>query len=131
MPITSPIPLLHPAVGLPIAAAVLLVIAAHTLALQRDPDIPPVRRRIRTANGVLMMLTTTLLAYAISIVTPANPNAFALAWLAVVGLLTIIITVALLDAAHTLKLHAQSRRDLRREAARPIPKEDRREGAGH
>ncbi|MFO7253458.1 MAG: hypothetical protein DIU60_022165 [Actinomycetes bacterium] len=110
---------------------VLLVIAAHTLALQRDPDIPPVRRRIRTANGVLMMFTTALLAYAISVVTPATPSAFALAWLAVVGLLAIIITVALLDAAHTLRLHAQARRELRREATRPISKEDRREGSGH
>jgi hypothetical protein len=119
MPITTNTPLLPPWIGLPVAAVVLIVIAAHLLALQNSAA-PPSRKRIRTANGLLMMLVTTLLAYAFSIVTPTQPSLFVLAWLAIIGLLTIVIGVALIDVLNTYKLHREHRRDIRREAARPI-----------
>ena len=53
----------------PPAAVVMLLLAGHIMAIA-DAQIEPRRRRIRSANGILMMLTTALLAHALAIVSP-------------------------------------------------------------
>lgn len=97
---------------LPLAAAVLLFLAGYVSSLQAG-DVPPKRRRIRTANTLLMMLATPLIAYAFGIVAPSNARMFLLAWLAVTGLLAIMILLAGLDALYSMRLHRDQRRAVR------------------
>jgi len=106
---------------LPLAGLTLLVTAAHVLAIQ-NPQVPLRRRRIRTANGLIMMFVIALLAYAIGIAevvhdpaaAPRETRMFLTVWGAIIGLLGIVVTMAGLDAVHTIRLGVTSRRELRR-----------------
>lgn len=97
---------------LPLAGGVLLLLAGYWSSLQSG-DGPPKRRRIRSANTVLMMLATPVIAYAFGVVAPANARMFLLAWLAVTGLLAIMILLAGLDALYSMRLHREQRRAVR------------------
>lgn len=106
----------------PIAAAAILVLAAHVLAIQQTP-MPPRRRRLRTASGLLMMLVASLLTYALGVAPTVtnpttNPDAartFLFVWSAIMSLLAIVIGLAALDVTHTARLALLSRRRLRDE----------------
>jgi peptidoglycan/LPS O-acetylase OafA/YrhL len=112
-------PLLPPWIALPAAGFAMLFIAGHVLVMYRA-DIPPSRRRIRVAAGLLMMVVAGLLGYGFGVVTPAQSAMFVLTWLAIVGMLVIVVTVAMIDVINNLRLHAEDRRALRRAMARPI-----------
>ncbi len=106
----------------PIAGSAIVVLAAHVLALQQAV-MPARRRRIRTANGLLMMLVASLLAYALGVAPDVgnpttNPEAartFLLVWSAIMALLTVVIGLAAMDVAHTARLALLARRRLREE----------------
>ncbi|MFG0284425.1 MAG: hypothetical protein ACF8R7_08390 [Phycisphaerales bacterium JB039] len=107
----------------------LIVIAGHLIAL-RSADMPESRRRIRTASGVVIMLATPLVAYALGIVTPAQAKAFTLSWSAVMGLLGLILILAMLDIANNARIYHRQRREMRaslRKAmgGRPTPEQQR------
>jgi hypothetical protein len=114
----------------PIAGAAILVLAAHVLALQQTP-MPPRRRRIRTANGLLMMLISSLLAYALGVAPTVgnpttNPDAartFLFVWSAIMSLLAVVIGLAALDVAHTAKLALGARSRLRKELRSELRRE--------
>lgn len=101
-------PMLPPWVVLPLAGLTLLVTAAHVLALQAS-DLPSRRRRLRTAAGVLMMLVTGLLAYALGVIDalpspaadPQSTRQFLLTWVSIVTLLCFIMLLAAADLLHT------------------------------
>jgi uncharacterized membrane protein YozB (DUF420 family) len=120
MPTWTAASLLPAWIVVPVAAAAMLVLAAHVLALQQTP-MPPRRRRIRTANGLLMMLVSSLLAYALGVApTVGNPTTnpeaartFLLVWSMIMSLLAVIIGLAALDVAHTARLALGVRRKLR------------------
>ncbi len=99
---------------LPMAAMTLVVIAGHLMAMQeatRRGDVPASRWRIRACNGVIMLFTVPLIAYAFGIATPDRPGAFMLAWTSVTGLLTIILLLAAIDMLNTWRLlNAQRKR---------------------
>lgn len=111
--------ILSPWLVLPLAGVALVVIALHVLAQQR-PDVPDKRRRIRTASGLLMMIVTGLLAYALGIdpsdvrpaTRPEHAQSFLLIWLTIIGLVGIIVVLAALDALHTAALAVSERRRL-------------------
>lgn len=103
---------LSPWVVLPIAAALMLVVAALQAAIQRA-DAPPSRKRIRSANGVVMLLAIPLLAAGFCLVNPTlAPRAFLLVWAAAIGLLCIAVLLAVLDMMNTWRLTTTSRRSL-------------------
>lgn len=106
-------------VVLPLAMLALIVCAGHLIALREAPPgaIPANRRRIRTITGWVIMFTVPLTAYAFGIVTPADPGMFLLSWMAVTGLLLIIIVLAGIDLLETHRLHRADRRKIRRELA--------------
>ena len=108
----SSAPILPAWLVLPAACVTLLVLAGYASSLQSG-DVPPKRRRIRTANTLLMMFTTPVMAYAFGIVAPSDKRLFLLAWLAVTGLLAIIIMLAMMDATYSLRLHREHRRAVR------------------
>lgn len=109
----------------PLAILAMLVIAAHILVLPKV-EMPDSRRRIRTANGMLMLFTTPIFAYALAIADPAqDQRAFVLSWMMVAGLLVIILLVAMFDIANTFRLHREHLRALREELKREREEEIR------
>lgn len=97
-----------------VAVLALAVITLHVLSLV-NADTHPSRKRIRIANGILMMCGVVSLAYAVGVATPDRPREFTLSWTLVLSLMAIIVGVACIDALNSLRLHASERRALRRE----------------
>lgn len=102
---------------LPLALVALLATAAHIIVLREAPAgaLPESRRRIRMAAGWVIMPTIPLTAYAFGIADPTRPGFYALVWMAVMGLLGVILILAFLDALNTVRLHRVEVRRLRRE----------------
>ncbi len=105
---------------LPLAALTAVVIAGHLIALgeaARRGDVPASRWRIRASNGVVMLISVPLIAYAFGIATPDRPGVFMLAWTGVTGLLSIILVLASIDMLNTWRLlaaqHKRERSELR------------------
>ncbi len=110
----SPSPLVPAWVAVPLGALTLIMLAAHMRALA-VADMPESRRRIRTANGWVMLLATPVTAYAFGVATPADPRLFLLSWLAVAGLLAIVLLLAAIDIMNTGRLSLDARQELRRD----------------
>ncbi len=98
----------------PLAGFTLVVVLWHLSGVIRG-DVEPSRRRIRMANGLIMLTLVPLIAYAFGIATTDSPRWFAMSWLGVMGLLGLMIVLAILDSANTAKLHAAERIELRRQ----------------
>lgn len=109
-------------VVVPLTAVVMLTIAAHVQAVQGS-EMPASRRRIRLANGLLMLVTTPMLAFAVTVSHRGSPRAFAAAWVLVMALLAMIVFLALLDIANTVRLNARERAALGREAAEALARD--------
>ncbi|HPO93837.1 MAG TPA: hypothetical protein PL072_10245 [Phycisphaerales bacterium] len=122
VPVLGADPVLPAWLVMPLAGVTLLVIAAHVVAMHVS-EMPVKRRRIRSAAGVLMMMVTALLAYALGVLDalpspasdPQATRAFVLCWLAILGLLMLVVMLAVIDLGHTARLAAAARKDLRRE----------------
>lgn len=100
---------------LPVAVVAIVVLGAHVVSVSRS-DMPASRRRIRMANGMLMMFAAPLAAYAFGFADPeTHQREFALAWMLVAGLLVLIIAVAVLDVVNTFRLHVPERAKMRAE----------------
>lgn len=97
----------------PLAMLTLLVVAAHLMAM-RGAAMPESRRRIRTANGWLILITAPMLAIAFSVVSPQQPRQFALAWAVAMLLLTMVIIMAVVDMVNNMRLARLNRQKLRR-----------------
>lgn len=100
----------------PVAILAMVVVSIHVWHLSAA-EIPASRKRIRVTNGVLMMFTLPLLAYAVGVVRPVEQRAFILLWTLVTGLIVVILLLALIDALNNMRLHRAAVRDLRREIA--------------
>lgn len=95
---------------LPLAVVALLVIATHWVMLGKAP-MPATRKRIRSACGVLMMLSVPIFAYAFGIATTARPREFVLAWMLASSMLFLILMLAAADLIFTAyELRAERRR---------------------
>jgi len=99
---------------LPLASLTLIVLGVH-LQWMHQADMPGSRRRIRTASNLVSMLTVPLIAAGFGIVNPDDHRLFIMVWLAIVGLLGIIVILAGVDMLNNLRLHAQERRHIRTE----------------
>jgi len=112
-------PMVSPWITLPLAAVCMVLVAGYTLAIQRD-DIPLIRRKIRTASGVLHMFIVAAFAYGVSIANPDDRKPFVLCWMLVVGLVGVSVILALVDAAVTVKIAVQERKDEAHRAAEEL-----------
>lgn len=107
-------PLLSVWIGAPLGVVTLALVAAHVALLSRAREMPDSRRRIRRVNGWLMLGTVPIAVYAFCIASPATPRSFALSWMAVLGLVSIVLMLACLDILNTLRLHRAEQREIRR-----------------
>jgi hypothetical protein len=109
-------PMVSPWIAVPLAFAGMVLAAAYTLGIQRD-DVPPARRKIRTALGLLHIFILGALAFGVSIVTVEDKKTAAVCWLLVIGLVGVSVLLAVADAAVTLKLAVRERREEAKRAA--------------
>ena len=100
-------------VSAPLAMLSLVVIAAHLIAM-RSADMPESRKRIRTANGWLMLVTVPVLAIAFSLVSSANPRQSALVWAIAILLLGLVLVMAFVDIGNNLRLAREKQKRLHR-----------------
>ncbi|HZW08352.1 MAG TPA: hypothetical protein VFF69_00475 [Phycisphaerales bacterium] len=107
---------LPPAVVLPLACLAVLVIAAHLAALGGATAMPLSRRRIRTASGVVMLITSAVLAYSFAYAPVSDPRRFTMAWSASVMLLAVVLGLGGLDAINNVRLARLQGGRLRRAA---------------
>ncbi len=101
---------LPPLVTIPLALVAMLLVSAH-VTLTQASHAPPSRKRIRVANGWVMLLALPLLAAGTSLVSAdRQPRLFALTWLVVILLLVLAVMLALLDVLNTVRLARVDRR---------------------
>jgi hypothetical protein len=81
---------------LPMAIITLIVIAVHWVSLG-SATMPAVRKRVRSACGLVMLLTVPVLAYGLGIVSTSHPRVFSITWLLVMGLLIVVLLLAIVD----------------------------------
>jgi hypothetical protein len=103
-------PALSPWIILPLALACMLIVSAHVTITQTS-EAPPSRKRVRMANGWVMLLTLPLLAAGVSLIAPErDPRLFVLTWTTVVFLVGLSVALAVIDAINTLRLVRRERR---------------------
>lgn len=109
---------------LPMAVVALVAVGGHMRAVARS-TMPASRKRIRTANGWLMLLLIPLLAYGFGLATPADKGVFVLVWLAAIALLWMVVMLAAIDILNSWRLGRRERESLRAEilAARAMLKQ--------
>lgn len=83
-------------------------------------EMPDSRRRIRLANGFLMMAATPLAAYALGWVSFSQTRLFTFAWTAITGMVVVIIFLAVADVLNTWRLALGERRKLAPDLAERI-----------
>ncbi|MFN9971483.1 MAG: hypothetical protein ACK58T_16495 [Phycisphaerae bacterium] len=111
-------PLLPSWVVLPVAVVLLLVVAVHLLVVSHAP-MPSTRRRIRLANGWIMLLLVPLGAAAFGVVTPSDARSFVFVWTLVIFMLLMLIVLATIDIVNTGVLYRRERRSLRDSFGQP------------
>lgn len=111
-------PLLPSWVVLPVAVVLLLVVAVHLLVVLNAP-MPASRRRIRLANGWIMLLLVPLGAAAFGVVTPSDPRSFVFVWTLVIFMLLMLIVLATIDIVNTGIMYRRERRSLRDSFGQP------------
>ena len=100
-------------VSAPLAMITLVTVAAHLLAM-RGANMPESRRRIRTANGWLILVTVPVLVIAFSVVSRSQPRQFVLTWVVAMALVCFTILMAVVDMVNNLRLARIQRQRLSR-----------------
>lgn len=105
---------------IPLAGLTMMLIAIHVLSVQMA-DMPITRKRLRIASGLLMMVLTAMIAYALGIAEiitdakaqPARARAFIILWTMIVGMLSFVVMLAVIDAYLTMRHGLIAHRKLR------------------
>lgn len=100
-------------VSAPLAMITLVTVAAHLLAM-RGADMPESRRRIRTANGWLILIAAPVLVVAFSVVSRSQPRQFVLIWVIAMALVCFTILMAFVDMINNLRIARNQRQRLSR-----------------
>ncbi|MHA7813957.1 MAG: hypothetical protein ACX94C_11255 [Phycisphaerales bacterium] len=102
---------------LPIAAVALILQAGYLIAIKEATaeQMPASRKRIRTATGWLSMFAIPLAAYGFGLASPSDAGVFTIVWMLVIGLISAIVLLAVMDAMNTMRLHRSEGEDIHRE----------------
>ena len=96
----------------PLAALAVCLVGLH-LYLIGHSGAPASTRRIRTANGLVMLVLIPALACGLSLVhkgSAGEARVFVLTWMLIVGLVGIVLGLALIDLMNNLRLTVKTRR---------------------
>lgn len=103
----------------PTCSILMIAVAAHAERTRRSAE-PESRKRIRMANSLLIMLMLPMLVAGLSVLDPdRRPREWAMLWLIVMGLVSISVGLAILDALNTIRLLRRAQRELRRSLLHP------------
>lgn len=115
---------------IPVTLALMVIVASAIVSAAKATN-PSSRRRIRLANGWVMLLTMPLAAAGFSLIdSSAQPRLFVKVWILTIGLICISIVLAILDMLNTARLARLAHRRLRRSfrhslvTGEPIASED-------
>ena len=98
---------------LPATVVVMLTVAA-AIQVAAKHTVPASRRRVRLANGWVMLLTTPLAAAGFGLIDSATqPRLFVKVWILVIGLISISVILAFMDMLNTARLARVSHQRLR------------------
>ncbi|MCA9275368.1 MAG: hypothetical protein KDA29_05035 [Phycisphaerales bacterium] len=102
---------------LPLAGVALILQAGYLIAIKEasPQQMPPSRKRIRTATGWMSMFAIPLSAYGFGLARPSEPGTFTIVWMLVIGLISGIVMLAVLDAVNTMRLSRKADNKLHRE----------------
>ena len=125
----SGVPLVPLWLGVGLAVIAMVATAAHMNSL-RDADVPESRRRIRMMNGWVLVVLAPVSAWAFCMVRPVDQKEFVFAFVIVIFLLLVAVTMACLDAVNSLRLQRQTQRELREEIAKLRSEIEHRRGEG-
>lgn len=100
---------------IPLAFVTLVAVAVHWIALGQA-DMPRWRKSIRTANGLVMMVTIPILAYGFCIVSPQQQRQFVITWILATGLMSLVMLLALADVLYSSITLWRTRRTMLRQA---------------
>lgn len=114
---------------LPMTVMALGVVVLHLRWLITTP-MPESRRRIRGANGVMMLIALPLSFYALAMVPPSEGRAWVLSWMLLGGLVAMMMLLAWLDVFNNYRLMREERRELARELAHNLREKVRAGGEG-
>lgn len=103
---------------LPLAAVVIVWALWYAWQLQQRTGFTPTRRRIRTANAVVMVVLAGLLTYGLSGVTMSSPRLFVAVWVTIISLTLIMAALAAYDGLHTASLTVRAASRLRHDVRR-------------
>ena len=102
-------------IGLPLGVVMMLFVAGHLIVLS-EITLPPSRRRIRQANGGLMLVLIPLLTAGFSLIDPTiEPRLWVLVWMAALPMLWFVLMLAAVDMLNTWRLTRRRRAKLRDE----------------
>ncbi|MHC4975648.1 MAG: hypothetical protein ACYTF7_03465 [Planctomycetota bacterium] len=100
----TPTIIIPPILALPLAGLLMVVVAIH-MEHTLDSNAPRSRKRIRLANGWIMLLGIPLLAVGSSLIAhDTHPRLFAIVWSLSILFLTLALMLALGDVLNTMRL---------------------------
>ncbi len=105
-------PVFPAGVVLPMALVALVATCLHLIAIQGSA-MPASRKRIRTTSGVLSLFLIPMAAYGFGIATTDDQRVFLMVWLAVLGVLGIMVVLAGLDMLNNVRIHASEQQQIR------------------
>lgn len=109
----TPSAIISPFLTLPLASVLMVVIAIH-IEHTLEHTSPRSRKRLRMANGWVMLLVVPLLATGSSLVNAdTHPRLFALVWTTAILFLMLALLLACADVLNTLRLTIRSRTTLK------------------
>jgi len=98
---------------IPSAVLVMLTVAA-AITVTAKHTTPASRRRVRLANGWVMLLLIPLAATGFSLIDSAQqPRLFVQIWILVIGLISISVVLAIMDVLNTARLARLAHQRLR------------------
>jgi len=101
-------------VSAPLGLVAMVITAGHLIAMRSVRDrVPSSRRRIRTVNGFVILLTLPMLVFAFSFTTRETPAVFLRSWTISIGLLGIVLMLSFLDALNSFRLGRAAHREAR------------------
>ena len=109
----TPDVIIPPILALPLGGLLMIVVAIH-MEHTLDSDAPRSRRRLRVANGWIMLMGIPLLVVGSSLVAhDTHPRLFAIVWSTTIIFLTLALTLALGDVLNTMRLASRTNAKLR------------------
>lgn len=115
-------PIVPWSVALPLAGVGVALVGVHLFLIGRS-GAPASTRRIRTANGLVMLVLLPALACGLSLVhkgSVGEARVFVLTWMLIVGLVGIVLGLALLDLMNNVRLAVKARRHRNELAAQAL-----------